>query len=226
MMSISVIVILAILALSAYFGYKKGLIKTLYSLFAVIITLVITVVFAPKVSNYIHGNEKIYNKIRTGVEKSVEQSLESSMEIKDALKGDETVDDIDGLALPKGIKDTIKEKKDYTVNEVKKQITDKLTEMIISAIAFLGVFVAISIALIIIVSLLDIISKLPGINMINKWGGLLVGACKGILLVWILFILITAFASTDLGGKLFTEINSNPVTSYVYNHNYLMKFIK
>ena len=111
-------------------------------------------------------------------------------------------------------------------NEVKKQITDKLTEMIISAIAFFGVFVVISIVLIIIVSLLDIISKLPGINMINKWGGLLVGACKGILIVWILFILITAFASTELGGKLFTEINSNPVTSYVYNHNYLMKFIK
>ena len=226
MMSISVIVILAILALSAYFGYKKGLIKTLYSLFAVIFTLVITVVCAPKVSDYIHGNEKIYNKIRTGVEKSVEQSLESTMEIKDALKGDETVDDIDGLALPKGIKDAIKEKKDYTVNVVKKQVTDKLTEMIIKAIAFLGVFVAVSIALIIIVSLLDIISKLPGINMINKWGGLLVGACKGVLIVWILFIIITAFASTDLGGKLFTEINSNPITSYVYNHNYLMKFIK
>ena len=52
-------------------------------------------------------------------------------------------------------------------------------------------FLIISILLGVLIHLLDIIAKLPGINSINHVGGLIVGALEGLVIVWILFFVIT-----------------------------------
>ena len=46
---------------------------------------------------------------------------------------------------------------------------------------------------------------------------------QGILIVWVLFLIISVFASTPAGKTLMDEINNTPVLETLYNTNFLMK---
>ena len=72
---------------------------------------------------------------------------------------------------------------------------------------------------------LDIISKLPLINGLNKTAGLFVGFIHGIVMVWVGCIILTALSSTKFGESLFILINESPILSSIYNNNLLLTFI-
>jgi uncharacterized membrane protein required for colicin V production len=69
------------------------------------------------------------------------------------------------------------------------------------------------------------ISDLPGISMVNKIGGMLVGLLQGTLIVWVFFVVITVLYSTELGQSVMTCINSNPLLKSMYDNNIIMKVL-
>lgn len=73
---------------------------------------------------------------------------------------------------------------------------------------------------------LDIISRLPIINELNKAAGLLAGLLRGIIMVWILFIIITVFRETVWGGIALGMIEDSHILRSVYQSNLILKLAK
>ena len=218
------IVVVAILAINALIGMKAGLIKTIFSLCSMMIALVLTVWLSPYVNDYLRGNDKIYNAVSEKVEKVLPELEKTSDKSKQ-------VSLIDGLSLPKSIKDSLLENnnaqvyKQMAVENFEDYVTGYVTGVVINAMSFSLTFILLIVILWVISIALDIISKLPLLHQINKTAGLLAGLVHGLVIIWLLFIFLTVFSSSSLGQKAMTMISENDFLSLIYNYNYLMKFV-
>jgi len=82
-------------------------------------------------------------------------------------------------------------------------------------------FIIASIGLHIACGVLDIVAKLPVLHQINKAGGLLIGLIEGILRVWVAFIILDMFATTQWGNALLVMVHSNEFVRMLYENNWL-----
>ena len=74
-----------------------------------------------------------------------------------------------------------------------------LAKLIINIVAFLITFVLISIILRAIVFALDIVSSLPGVGIVNRLAGGVIGMVGAMVIVWTLYIIITLMYTTTVG---------------------------
>lgn len=220
------IAVIVIIAANALIGMKAGLIKTVFSLCSMIAAIVLTWWISPIVNDYMKGNVKIYNAISEKVEKILPFS-------DDEYKESEQDAFIDELHLPKSIKDSLKENNkakvyqemELGINNFKGYVCSYLTGVIINAISFIITFVVILILLWVICIALDLVSKLPLLHQINKLAGLAAGFVHGLVIVWILMILLTVFGSSSFGQEAMQIIEEDAVLSFIYNNNFLLRFI-
>jgi len=218
------IVILGILIVNSLIGMKVGMIKTIFSLFSMIVAIVLTIWLSPYVNSFMRGNDKIYNGISSKIDAMVTFSEE------EAETGDQATL-IDGLPLPQSIKDSLIENnkaevyEELAITSFKDYVSNYITGIVINAMAFAITFFVLLILLWVICIPLDIVSKLPLLNQINKTAGLISGLVHGLVIVWIFFILITVFGSTELGQKSLAMIGESWTLSFLYNNNYLLTFI-
>ncbi len=218
------IAVLAILVINSLIGMKAGMIKTVFSLLSMVVAVILTIWLSPYVNSFMRGNDKIYN----GISSKVDVMLPFSEE--EANSGDQATM-IEGLSMPESIKDSLIENNKAEVYEAlgitgfKDYVSNYLTGIIINAMAFLITFIVILILLWVICIALDIVSKLPLLKQINKTAGILAGLVHGLVIVWLFFILLTVFSSTELGQKALQMIGESQLLSFIYNNNYLLTFI-
>ena len=218
------IVVLLILLGNSIIGMRVGFIKTVFSLVSLILALVLTLWISPMVKNYMMGNEKFYHSIANKVEKLLPFGEEEIME-------EEQPEAIEGLSVPKSIKEgllnnnTVENYKDMAITGFKQYVSRYLTGVIINSLSFIATFIAILLLLWVIFMALDLISKLPLLNQVNKTAGLLAGLVHGLILVWLFFILLNVFGGTSFGQSVLELVGENEVLSIIYNNNILLKFI-
>lgn len=218
------IIVVVILVVNALIGMKVGFIKTVFSLCSMIVALVLTLWISPYVNDAMKGNEKFVNYVGTKVEKIL-----PLVEDKADQKAKETA--IDKMALPESIKNALLENdnakvyEDLAVNSFKDYLKSYITGIVINALAFIVTFIVLLVLLWVLCFALNIISKLPLLNQINKMGGLIAGVVHGLVVVWLLFVLITVFASSEWGQKAMEMIKDNQILSIIYNNNFILKFV-
>lgn len=88
--------------------------------------------------------------------------------------------------------------------------------------AFLIGYVVFRLLLKYVCAALDLISRLPVINELNKAAGLLAGLFRGIFLIWILFIGITVFRETSWGSAGMAMIEENQMLGKLYSSNLIL----
>lgn len=210
------IIVLGIIILNALIGRKVGFIKIVFSIFSFIIALILTVWISPTVNGMLKNNETFYEKTSQKVE---------DMLFKEQVETGEGDDIIEGLPLPKSIKESLKENKEKQEANIKSYIVSHVSGIVINALAFVLTFIAVFVGLWVISIALNIISKLPILNQINKMAGFLVGGLQGVIIVWILFIVITVFSGSELGRTAFQQIESSEILSFIYDKNFLLNIV-
>lgn len=210
------IIVLGIILLNAWIGRKVGLIKIIFSLFSFIIALMLTTWISPTINGMLKNNETFYEKASQKVE---------YMLFKDQVETTEEDEVIQSLPLPKSIKESIQENKSKQEANIKAYITGHVTEIVINAMAFVITFAIVFIGLWVVSIALNIISKLPILNQLNKLAGLLVGGLQGVIVVWLLFVLLTVLGSTDIGKIAFEQIEDSMILSYIYDKNFLLNIV-
>ena len=98
-----------------------------------------------------------------------------------------------------------------------------LAKLIINIVEFLITFVLISIILRAIVFALDIVSSLPGVGIVNRLAGGVIGMVGAMVIVWTLYIIITLMYTTTVGKELFQMIQENQFLTMLYEYNPIMK---
>lgn len=210
------IAVLAIILINAFIGRKVGLIKIVFSLFSFIITLLISVGINPKVNDMLKNNETFYQKTYQKVEEMLFQ------EDNDTKDQDEI---IEGLPLPKPIKDNLRENKEKQEANIKAYIVTQVTGIVINSVAFILTYVIVFVGLWVIGAAINIVSKLPIIKQINKWAGFIVGGLQGLFIVWLLLLLLTVFGGSELSQSAFKQIEESTILNFIYNKNFILRIV-
>ena len=210
------IIVLGIIILNALIGRKVGFVKMVFSLFSFIIALMLTVWISPSVNKILKNNENFYEK--------ASQKVEEMLFVEQEQTTDEN-DLIEGLPLPKSIKESLQENKAKQEANIKAYIISQVTDIAINALAFILTFVLAFVALWVVSIALNLISKLPILNSLNKLTGFAVGGLQGVVIVWILFIVITIFSGTRLGGTASAQIEESTILSFLYSKNFLLNIV-
>ncbi len=220
------VVVAIILTGSALVGRRVGFIKTVFSLFSLIVAIFVTIWIHPFVSDFMRNNEKLNEYIAQKVEKVL---LVEADDKEPTLN--EEVSYIEKLPLPQSIRDTLIQNnnkevyKTLATDTFKDYLSSYLTRIIINGLSFVGTFFAILVILWAACFALNIISKLPILNQVNKSAGLLAGLVHGLAIVWVFFIVITVFGGTDIGRDALRMIEENQVLSFIYDNNLLLGFV-
>lgn len=230
MQNILLIGVLIFLAFFAYSGYRRGFIKIALSLAAVIVTLIIVSLLSPYVSSFLKENTPLYTKIQSEMQDYIQEKIESNADAQIADAAGQQ-DAIGGLPIPKALRDSLIENNKAEVYDklgvtsFSAYASDYLSMMLLNSIAFMITFVAVSIVIRLIIHVIDLISRLPVINGINKTAGIAAGLVEGIIILWIACLFLTAISGTELGQSVFKMINDSKILSFIYNNNYLIRMI-
>lgn len=204
------IILIALLGISIFFGYKKGLVKVAVSLFALIIAVVVTLVFYRPISNAIIKNtdwdEKIEQIIIENATKEVEEEKQNGNILENAQNY------IDN-AVTEG------------QNNVVENVAPVIAERVISIGTMIGLFTATRLLLILLTLVSDVITNLPIIKQFNKLGGLLYGIIRGLVVVYALLAIAFFIVSVSSNVGITNAIESSLITKFMYSHNILLNII-
>ncbi len=218
-------VVIIFLVIMAIVGLKKGFIKMLFSLVSLIVTIVLTIIISPHVADFLMESTELYDIAQ---EKTCEFIENVVLAMEEEAGESKTIDE---LPLPEVIKDLLHENNNEEsygilgVDNLADYIGAYVARMVVNAVAFSGTFLVIFLAIKLVVALLDLISKLPLINGVNKLAGAALGLVEAFIILWILCLAVTSFAGAEWGRTLLNMINESEFLSFIYNNNYLMRIV-
>lgn len=199
------IVVVALIAVFAFIGYKKGLVKTLLNFAGVFIALFAAFCISGPLSSFVF-NTFVSDKIENGVNKAVVNA--SAETVSDAVAA--VPDYIENAAKALGINiekvisdENIGEGSSFAQN-VAETVTQKVARPIITkliaVIIFVVLFILFRILIKIIAKALNLVTKLPGINLANRTFGAVIGLAEGVLIAYICCFVIMQIAEIKTGG--------------------------
>lgn len=216
-------------------GWRKGFLKLVISFAGTIVILIAVAILSPKVSRYVTENTGLYEETRQKVIGVFLDRLESADKEDGVLE--ESVSDNDGnrgiedLNIPEIMKNDLIEKNASKMYQAlltrvfKDYISGYITKLIINAGSFVGVYIALSVMMWFVVRTSDIVAKIPVIKGFNKFLGLLTGTAEALIIVWVFFFIIIMFLGNDIGGRLLALVQRSVFLTFLFNNNYLFRFI-
>lgn len=198
------IIIIAILALSIFLGYKKGLIELGIKAVALIIAIVGTLILYRPITNIIVNT--------TNLDENIQQVI---MEKSGSIVGDKTT----GNAIEDGIVSEIQ-------NQMLPNAAHELSLNIIRAGVMLILYIVIKIALKFVTALANLIAKLPILNQFNKLGGIVYGAIRGLLIIYVALLIIQFVGEVNPGNKVNEEIDKSFIGKEMYKRNVIELLVR
>lgn len=221
------IVVVGIIAINAIISYQRGLIKTLFSFVSLIISVLLTMYIYPYLSEFLIKSTGVYESIKN----SVIGLLHLNGVSENVTSTGEQINFINQLKLPEQFKHMLVSNNNnevydlLNVNNIGEYIGGLIATLIINIISFLVVFIIVSILVKIAINLLDLVSKLPVLNQINKMGGLIIGAIIGVIIVWILCLVVSLMSTNPNFVQIYETLQISNIAKYFYENNLLMKIV-
>ena len=194
------IIILFIIALTTFIGYKKGLIKVAFKLVSFVLAIIISVVLYKPISSFIINKTTIDDNLET----TILQRLSSS---------DTTKDEKENI-----ISSYYSDIKNYSTNAMARSISTT----IINIGCILVVFIISNLILLLFKFSGDLIAKLPIIKQFNSAGGFLYGLIKGFVIIYIFLAIVALIAPITDINNFIKIINSSIITNIMYNNNIIL----
>ena len=224
-MNVFLIIVAVVLLGCTALGAKKGFVHTVFTMFSLLIIIILTGVLSPYVADYINDHTEIPGKIHSKVEQKID--LKNKVDVYQRGKISEYLDKIE---LPDQLKEIIQEKCKSAgdadtsttaegAGQMIENIYTRITELIVSAIAYIFTFMVVCVIVLIAGLLLDIASKLPGIKQANTVLGLIMGFVQGYLIVSVLYLAALAFATTSVGTSVIEMVNESEILTWFYANN-------
>lgn len=218
-MNILLMITLLILAAFAIAGWVRGFIRVFAHMFFFAASVLLVSLVTPYISHALVE----YTPVKRMVEDSCREALQGAVEDKTSRMEQKKF--IEGLGLPKALEKELVSKnngdtwQEMTVENFSGYLAGALAELIIKGITFVIALLLVSVVLRMTVLTLDVIAKLPVLNGINRFLGLLLGAGEGLLVLWLAFLVISLFGGTAWGAQLQKMIQESPLLAMLYHGN-------
>lgn len=236
------IILIAIIILSVYLGYKKGLIKVAFKVFALLLAIIISLILFKPVSDFIINNTEFDDKIREIIISSSKQEQEDKQENKqeNELKDEQRNKQEDEPRIKQDDEPNNEQKnnniiKKYIEDNVKKaegELKAKAIETIANTVSIkitqvataVGLFIIIRIILILLSFLSETIAKFPIIKQFNEFGGLLYGLLRALVIIYLILTIIFIFSSFKMAPIILDAIEESYITKFLYENNLMLKY--
>lgn len=209
------IIVVAILLLSAYTGYKKGLISILVGFISLILAIIIAFLFQGTLADFLYNNTPVGTSVSKTVTNFVMDNLETTTQGENADKKDGNMLEI----LDMFISD---EKEDVIIEDV----SSKITMYILRGISFIALLVIVMLICYIITMLLNFVFSFPILDSINRFGGIGINLVKTLVKVWIVFAIISFVSTLPMIDPIVEQINNSMLSKLLYNNNLLVGLIQ
>ena len=211
------LIILGIIILCVFFGYKKGLTKCIIKILSFVIALAIAFVLFRPVSNFIINNTTLDDNIKNSIVSIVEEDVSENGQVKEDSN------------LPKSMVEHINETINNSIDETKTTVVNTVAEQIsvgiINVLVAIGLFIIARIALMFVSALSSIITDLPIIKQVDKIGGVAYGLVESLIIIFIAFAVISFISPMIESSGLIVAINKSILGSVLYNNNLLLNII-
>lgn len=218
-MSWLLIVILLCFVIAGFIGWKLGFAKMLISLFAVVIAVVLTWLFAPMIKDLLTEHTSWDESLATKLEETI---------LKDA-DGEEMVETVIGLLpLPAESKDEIRTKlqPDTDPASRKTALAAWLSDIIFSVGVTLVFFVVALILVLILGKVIGLVDRIPVLKQVNGALGMIFALVIAFVFLNLFFLVILLFGGTGFSNALMTEIHKSQILTWLYEHNLLLFLFK
>ena len=196
------IILVLIVALSAFLGYKKGLVELGAKLFAGIIAIVITLIIYKPVGNIVIKNTSIDEKIENIILEKTTNVIDENSKISDNKY--------------------IQDASDNAVSQVKEEVLPEQARNIAVNVVYgataLILFIVSKIVLSIVISLANAVASLPILKQFNEIGGFLYGLVRGAIISFVLILVIGTVAKLNPNGSLSKNVESTYLLKEVYDN--------
>ena len=218
------IVILLILILFIRMGYRRGFIREIVSFFFVFLSLSLAWAINPYINDFLISETPVYSTIQetcTDFVQKQSSDLENEMESSSQF--------IDGLNLPEILRKNIEKNNntenyaELSVNTLTEYVSGYLARTIVNGLSYVLAYILATIGIRIVVYILNLIAGLPILKTANKLTGGLVGFVKGLVFIWILFLILTVLCSTEIGKTSLELIEKDSLLSVIYQYDPLIQ---
>ena len=206
------IIIISIMALSIFLGYKKGLVKVAVKLCAFLIAVIVTLIFYKPVSNMIIDNTQLNEKIENIIIENGTKELEQS-------------DEEEQKNILENMQEYVENSVTQTQNEIVKNAAKEISVRLINILVIVALFIATRLLLILLVLISDLITSIPIIKQFNEIGGVLYGTIRGLALIYVILAIVFLITSMTSNNNIIETINSSYNTQFMYNNNILLNII-
>lgn len=216
------IVVAGILLLTAYKGFRRGFIREIVSFFFVFLALAVSWAINPYVNELFMENTPVYEKIQESCQSFVESQKKQELTSPGT---EEQTGFIEGLELPELLQKGLESNNTaevYTylaVDSFGEYISEALARMIVNGLSFFVSYLLASVILRLGTWVLNLLAGLPVLKSANKLAGGLVGAVKGVLFVWIAFLVMTILCSTSIGKETLALIEKDAFLNVLYEYD-------
>lgn len=210
------------------YGHYKGFIRRAVSAAAMIITLVAVNVAMPYVTNWLKNDTPVYETMKDNMAESIGiDNIMEEMGLSGKIPKEDEWTIIEELPVPEQMKRLLTENnntevyKEMGVQFFRDYVAGYLADMILKIVVFLVLFVGGYILLHVLVTWLDLITRLPILFGINQIAGAILGGVQALIVIWIVCLLLTALSGTGIGKAALAQIEASAWLSWIYNHNLL-----
>lgn len=208
------IVIVAIIALCLFLGYRRGLTGSLLKILSFVLAIVIAFILFKPVSNLVINHTNWDDSLKTSIEQFITEKTSTPEEKS---------------SLPQVIVDYIDETMAQSVNQAKEvaieNTAQSVTNLIVNAGVWIAVFIIARILLIFIKFITALIAKLPVIKQFDKLGGILYGILEAFVILYVLLAIISFIAPMINNAEFIDALNKSFIGSMLYNNNILLKIL-
>lgn len=211
------LIIVGILGVSIFFGYKKGLTKCIIKILSFIIAVVVAAILFKPVSNFVIEKTQIDDNIKEAVVNLVGDDVQDNGKVKEDSN------------LPEAMVNYINETVETAIEEAKDNVLNIAAEGIATTTINVSVaillFIIVRIALIFVSALSTIITDLPIIKQFDKTGGILYGALKALIIISVAFAIISLISPMIEQTGIIVAINKSFIGSILYDNNILLNIM-
>lgn len=205
------LIIIAIVLLFVFIGYKKGLTGSLIKLLSFVIAVALAFMLYKPVANAIIENTEIDDNIKEAITRTFNQEDNNEKE------GEKNTP----LTMVENINNEI----ENATNEVKTTIIEETTKTIINVASAIVIYIIVRIILLIVSLFASQITKLPLIKQADEIGGIVYGAVEGIVIVYIALSIISLISVIWVDNIAVTAITKSVLGNMLYNNNIILKLL-
>lgn len=219
------IVVVAFLLVMAVRAYRKGFLGTVLHFLPMVAAVFAVRFLTPFVGGFLRKTP-----LYTILVKSIAGGTQPEQ-----MAGAEAVASqtelIQNMPLPEFLKDSLLENNNpvayelLRVDDIQAYIAGFLANICVNIISVFLVFAAAYLTAKFLLAAMNLVCKMPGLHFFNRSCGFLLGAVKGLCVVWLCCFVLTFFQCSLGMYPFFDALEKTNVVSVLYENNILLYFI-